>query len=295
MNHESTIKFAFFGSSRFSVFVLDELEKAGLAPTMIVTTPDKPAGRRLKLTPTPVKEWAAERGTKTFAPAKLDATFAGALKNNPCDVFVVASYGKMIPGSIIDIPPRKTLNIHPSLLPKYRGASPLQSAMLDDEKNTGITIMRINEKMDEGPIVAQRLVTISQWPIYEEFEEAMAREGGRLLAEVLPGWVSGRLEEKEQDHSSATYTKKIAKENGFLDLSADPYLNFRKIQAYHEWPAAYFFAVRKNHDGSDHARIRVKVTAASFKDGKLSIDRVVPEGSREMPFADFSKGYGPVR
>jgi len=281
------MKSAFFGSSRFSVFILDELEKAGLSPVLIVTTPDKPVGRKLKLTPTPVKEWAKARNIKTLEPAKLDMTFADQLKGESCDVFIVASYGKIIPGNIIDIPPHKTLNVHPSLLPKYRGASPLQSAMLDDAKETGISIMRIDEKMDEGPVIVQKPITIKEWPIYEKFEEDMAREGGILLAGSLYKYIAGEMKEKPQNHSQATYTKKVTKEDGLLDLSAaDQYLNFRKIQAYHEWPTAYFFVAK------DGKNMRVKVTAASFKDGKLAIEKVVPEAGREMDYEDFKRGLG---
>lgn len=297
------VRFAFFGSSRFSVFVLDELEKAGLTPVAAVTTPDKPAGRKLGLTPTPVKIWASNRGIRVFEPARLSGPEAGGfaddLKGLSCDVFIVASYGKIIPGAIMNIPVHKTLNVHPSLLPKYRGASPLQSAMLDDAKDTGITVMMINEKMDEGPIVSQKPVTVSQWPVYEEFEEMMAREGGRLLAETLPGWLVDGIGVRDQDHSKATYSRKIIKEDGLLNPSGDPYLNFRKIQAYHEWPGAYFVVEKEaarngkngeNRETGEMRKIRVKVTAASFRDGKLVVERVVPEGGRDMDYRDFNRG-----
>ncbi len=292
--------FTFFGSSRFSVIVLDELEKLGFIPACIVTTPDKPQGRKLILTPNVVKTWAISKGIKVFDPAKIDLPFIEQLKgeyfsqlnqqkNGNClDVFIVASYGKILPTELIDLPPRKTLNIHPSLLPKYRGASPLQSAMIDDQKNTGVTIIRIDEKMDHGPIVAQKNVTIIEWPTYEEFEMLMAREGANLIASILPDWVAGKIIEKEQDHSSATYTKKITKEDGLIDLQTekvDPYLNFRKIQAYHEWPQAYFFI---EHAGK---KIRVKITTASFKNGELIIEKVIPEGAKEMSYKDFQSGY----
>lgn len=282
------INFTFFGSSQFSVIVLDELEKLGFIPSLIVTTPDKPQGRKLVITPNVVKTWAISKNIKVYDPAKIDKTFIEQLKQESSDVFVVASYGKILPESLINMPSRKTLNIHPSLLPKYRGASPLQSAMLDDDKNTGISIMRIDEKMDHGPIVAQKNVVITEWPIYEEFEALMAREGAQLFASILPNWVSGKITEKEQDHSAATYTKKIIKEDGLIDLhteNVDPYTNFRKIQAYHEWPQAYFFI---EHAGK---KIRVKITAASFRDNQLIIEKVIPEGAKEMSYKDFQSGY----
>ncbi|MDQ2933359.1 MAG: methionyl-tRNA formyltransferase, partial [bacterium] len=139
MNQPQHIRFAFFGSSRFSILVLNDFERAGYIPVCVVTTPDKPQGRKLVITPNVVKTWAVERNIAVYDPAKLDEEFIEKLKKEVCDVFIVASYGKIIPALIIDLPRRKTLNIHPSLLPKYRGASPLQSAILDDAKATGVT------------------------------------------------------------------------------------------------------------------------------------------------------------
>ena len=313
------INLAFFGTSRFSVLVLDELEKAGLVPILIVTTPDRQRGRGMELQPTPVKGWAQKRGIEIHSPEKLDAIFAETLSNRThsnqmhsnqthqnhshadfskdagqkdIDVFVVVSYGKIIPKSIIDLPLHKTLNVHASLLPKYRGASPLQSAMLDDAKDTGISIIRLDEKMDHGPIIAVKEVTVNEWPTYEDFEAQMAHEGGLLLAQALPEWVAGKIKEREQDHSQATFAKKITKEDGLID-AADlnsnvptdrAYTAFRKIQAYHQWPTAYFFVERNSK------KMRVKITKASFKDDKLTIERIVPEGSKEMDYGDFLKG-----
>lgn len=283
MFQKNPLTFSFFGSSRFSVIVLDELEKSGLIPKSIVTTPDKPQGRHLTLTPTPVKEWGLARNIKVYEPVRLGEEFGEILKKENTEVFIVASYGKIIPKAIIEIPKHKTLNIHPSLLPQYRGASPLQAAILEDQKKTGVTIMRIDEEMDHGPIVAQKEVLVTEWPKYADFEEMMARTGAKLLAEILTDWVAGKIPEKEQDHSSATYTKKIIKEDGLIDLEADPYLNFRKIQAYSTWPKAYFILKDRN--------IRVKITEASFTAGKLTIEKVIPEGSKELAYADFARGY----
>jgi len=287
-------KFTFFGSSRFSVIVLDELERAGILPAIVVTTPDKPQGRKMTLTPTPVKTWALARKIPVLDPTKLDEAFIAKLKDCSTDLFIVASYGKIIPQAVLDIPPQKTLNIHPSLLPRYRGASPLQSTMLDDTKETGVTIMQIDAAMDHGPIIAQEKVRIgeaglAEWPTYEDFEESMAKKGAQLLARVMPDWVAGKISPVEQDHTAATFTKKTKKEDGLIELAtADQYLAFRKIQAYHEWPQAYFFI---EHNGKN---IRVKITRASWQadaPAKLIIEKVIPEGSKEMSYEDFIRGY----
>ncbi len=280
------IKFVFFGSSRFSVIILDELENAGYIPACIITTSDKPRGRKLFLTPSPVKVWAKKRNIPVLDPIKLDTKFIESLNKKQWDLFIVASYGKIIPDIIINIPKHKTLNVHPSLLPKYRGASPLQSTMLDDAKQTGISIMRIDNIMDHGPIVAQEKVNINEWPIYEEFEELLARKSGQLLVNIMVDWVSDRIVEKEQDHDEATFSRKISKKNGLINLEDDPYLNFRKIQAFHEWPQAYF--MHKHND----RKIRVKITQALFENGKLNIGKVIPENGKEISFEDFKRGYG---
>jgi methionyl-tRNA formyltransferase len=279
------ITFVFFGSSRLSVIVLAELEKRGFKPSLIVTTPDKPQGRKLQVQPNVVKKWAQENNIRVESPAKLDAAFIETLKKESADIFIVASFGKILPTALINIPKYKTLNIHPSLLPKYRGASPLPTAILDDAKNTGVTIMRIDEEMDHGPIVAQKPVEIDEWPVYEDYEEMMAKEGANLLADILPDWVSGKIKEVEQDHREATYTRKYTKADGEIDLAHDARANFLKIEAFHEWPQAYFFVTHKNK------KIRVKVTAASFANGKLIIEKVIPEGGKEMAYEDFARGY----
>ena len=293
--------FVFFGSATASIYVLDELKKAGMLPVLIVTTPDKPVGRGLTLTPTPVKIWAHEHDVPVFDPAKLDAEFVKKLgkkmeeiaqeKNAAiAPVFIVAAYGKIIPQAVLDLPKRGALNVHPTLLPLYRGSSPLHSTILDDAKKTGVTIMHIDALMDHGPIVVQKEITIKEWPTYDVFEEMMLREGGKILAEILPDWVAGTISEKEQDHAAATLTRKVSKQDGlvdFKDLSSDSpktqYDIFRKIQAFHEWPSVYFFTNEK---------ARIKITQAAWRNNTLVIEKVIPEGKKETDYATFLKNSG---
>lgn len=281
------MKTAFFGSSRLSVIVLDEMKKKGLIPECIVTSPDKPQGRKLKITPNVVKVWALENQVKAYddSPKLL----VSELEKGDFDLFIVASYGRILPKSVIDIPKFKTLNIHPSLLPRYRGPSPLQTAILDDAKHTGVSIMILDEMMDHGPVIAQRAVDLAEWPIYEDFERDMAVIGADLLISTLPLWIAGKITPVAQEHDRATFTVKVTKSDAQIDLSAEPYLNFRKIQAYHEWPGAFFIFI---HNSS---KIRVKITSASFIDGQLIIKKVIPEGSKEMSYDDFRNGYARSR
>jgi methionyl-tRNA formyltransferase len=312
-DHIENIAFTFFGSSRLSVIVLNELKKLGFLPSLIVTTPDKPQGRKLVMTPNVVKTWAIEHNIKVLDPAKLDKDFIASLKDistkEALELFIVASYGKILPNEIIEMPKHKTLNIHPSLLPRYRGPSPLPTAMLDDSKSTGVSIMRLDAEMDHGPIIARKDVLILRWPTYEEFEEMMAIVGAHLLADILPDWVAGKITPEEQNHAQATYTKKIDKKDAELSLSKEElkdlsiiptkkaYDMFRKIQAYHQWPQAYFFIERAGASdaGSAPKKIRVKITDAAFAGddgaGKLAINKVIPEGKNEMSYESFVQGY----
>lgn len=294
------IKIVFFGTSEFSVDVLETLASRGIVPDVIITQPDRPQGRKMLLTPPPVKVWAEKNNKiikeiKIFQPEKLDEDFIKILKAEDCELFILASYGKIIPKKVLDLPLHNTLNIHPSLLPKYRGASPLQSMILADDHDTGVTVMLMDEEMDHGPIVAQKKIsadTYSSWPpAISEMSTTLARAGAELLADILPEWINVAIKPTEQDHSQATFTKKISKQDGELKISPDDtseeaYKNFLKIQAFTEWPTAYFFATPAHkHDSENPAKLlRIIIKKASFVDGKLIIERVIPEGGKEIDF-----------
>lgn len=277
-------KIAFFGNSEFSLIVLKELKKNGVIPALIVTTPDKPQGRKMILTPTPTKVWAEENGIEYIEPTKLkDGAFLDKIKNY--NLFIVASYGKIIPKIVIDIPEYKVLNIHPSLLPKYRGPSPLQEQILNDEKEVGVSIMLIDEQVDHGAIIAQKNVNIAEWPVsFTVLQETLGKEGSKLLAEILPDWIKGKIKTIAQDDGIATFTKKTEKSDGLLDLSKDSYKNYLKTLAFDEWPKTYF-EINKNGQ-----KIRVIIKKAVWKDGVFEILSVVPEGKKEMTYTDFLRG-----
>lgn len=275
------INFAFFGTDNFSVGVLEELKKSGFLPALVVTAPDKPRGRGLKLTPPPVKLWALANKIDFLQPEKLDMEF-------DLPLGVVASYGKILPAKILNSLSKGTLNVHPSLLPKYRGASPIQAQILSGEKKVGVTIMLMDEKMDHGPLLTQREFSAQgrsalgwQIPSSKELSEKLATEGGKLLAETIPKWLTGEIKPIPQDDTQATFCKKITKEDGLIDLTGDPRQNFLKIQAFSGWPGAYFFTERNSK------KTRVKITKASFANDGLVIESVIPEGKKEIPFSRF--------
>ena len=280
-------KIAFFGSSKFSIFCLEELKNSDILPNLIITTPDTQNGRGLKLTPTPVKIWAEENKIECLTPENLkDQNLIVQLKPEINNLFLVASYGKIIPKNIVDLPQKGTLNIHPSLLPRYRGASPLQTQILNDEKEIGTTIMLMDEKMDHGPIIGQKKINIQNWPVkLEELKKILALESVQLFKQIINDWLENKIVPTEQDHAQATFTKKVEKIDGLIDLEKDtPYNNFLKIQAYSTWPQAYFF-IEKNKQ-----KIRVIIKDAEFKNNILTIKRVLPENKKEMNYADFLRG-----
>lgn len=271
----SEIRFAFFGTSHIAVYVLDALDAAHLLPGLIVTQPPKPKGRGLGNQPTQVEMWAQSHGIPVAHDSKE-------FESGTWDVAVVVDYGNFLPKQLLDIPKRGFLNIHPSLLPRLRGASPMRSAILNDEKTTGVTIMLVNEGMDEGPIVAQKKIDVEPWPIGNAaLENILVPEGGRLLARILPQWVAGEIDAREQNHDVATYAEKITKEDGLLDLKADAYKNLLKIRAYEGWPGTYTFFERGGK------KIRVGILDADVINGKLYIHTVKPEGKNEMGYEEF--------
>ncbi|MDQ3076843.1 MAG: methionyl-tRNA formyltransferase [bacterium] len=277
--------FIFFGTSDYAVIVLEALIAEGYIPKLVVTTPDKPAGKHLKLTPPPVKSSAEKHNLEIIQPEKLkDPAVLEKIKNYNPDLSIVVAYGKIIPQAIIDLPKYKTLNLHASLLPKLRGASPIETAILTNEKNTGVTIMLIDELMDHGPVIMQKEVVVEPWPpTASELGERIVGHGAELLINIIPQWIKGKITPQSQDHTLATYTKKIEKVDGLIDLTNDPYKNFLKIQAYADWPKTFFF-VEKNGK-----KVRVIIKKAEYKDGILSILRVVPEGKKEIEYTDFMK------
>lgn len=247
-----TVRFVFFGTAPLADGVLAELKKVGLEPARIIVSE--------KITPQLIAELAAEKW----------------------DVFVVASFGQILPKELLDIPKHGTINVHPSLLPRLRGPSPMRSAILNDEKETGVSIMLMDEEMDHGPLLAQKKVRVEPWPPHGvKLDEQFAREGGALLARTLPLWVAGELEAQEQNHDLATYTRKFTKEDGLLDLDDDAYKNLLKIRAFEGWPGTYTFFERAGK------KLRVQILDAHLEGGKLLIDTVKPEGKKEMPYADF--------
>lgn len=279
-------RIAFFGTPQIAVWVLAELEKAGIVPSLIITNPDAPVGRKQIMTPPPVATWAKAHAIPVFQPTSLkNPDDLHMLTDTSWDLFVVVAYGKILPEWLINLPTHKTLNVHPSLLPTLRGASPIRSAILGDIRETGVTIMQMDAEMDHGPIVTQRATPITEWPVRGlVLDEMMAHQGGALLVGVIPKWLNGEITPVEQDHTKATFCTKITKEMGEISLEGDPYQNFLKICAFDGWPGTFFFTEKNG------MCMRVKIVDAKLaEDGSLKILRIIPEGKKEILYEDFMR------
>jgi methionyl-tRNA formyltransferase len=279
MNKKNT-KIVFLGTPEFGVKPLQTLVETGFNIIGVITAPDKPVGRKMILTPPPAKTEAQKYNLPIFQPKDKNELLEIIEKLQP-DLAVVAAFGMIFTKEILEIPKYGFLNIHASLLPRWRGASPIQSAILAGDKKTGITIMSVNEKMDEGPILAKSEIQSTKSETYKELEKKLAESGAELLIETIPKWVDGEIKSQGQDDSEATYCKKITKGDGLIDLEKEPpEIIERKIRAFTPWPDAYIFM-----DGK-----RLIITQAEIKNGSLKIKRVKPEGKNEMNFGDYLKG-----
>lgn len=285
------LRYVFFGTGKIAATVYDSLRAHALIPSLVVTSPDMPQGRGYVLAPSPVKILAVRDCVPVMQPEKIDAAFMTDIQSHGFTVAVVVDYGKILPQSLIDIFPRGILNMHPSLLPRLRGASPIRSSILTDEKNTGVSVMLVDAKLDHGPIVAQKPVAMPAWPPRgRELDARLAYEGGELMAQILPLWESGEIETRDQNHDVATFCNTIDKKDAEIDLHEDAYQNLLKIKAYDEWPWAYTYFERGGK------RIRTIITDAHIEGSRLIPDMVKPEGKSEMPYADFVRsGVKPLR
>ncbi|MCL5959456.1 MAG: methionyl-tRNA formyltransferase [Chloroflexi bacterium] len=315
MEHRERI--VFMGTPRFAVPVLEGLQQAGYDIVGVVTQPDKPVGRKGTPTPPPVKLVALQYGLRVFQPQRLrDVNLLEELRSLQPDVIVVAAFGKILPREVLALPTLGCLNVHASLLPKYRGAAPISEAILDGEKETGITIMLMDEGMDSGPILAQVAVEIYSTDTAESLGAKLAEAGARLLLEVLPEWTQGKITPRPQDPSQATYVKMLAKEDGLIDWTTPAEYIERQVRAFYPWPTAYTFwdgkqlkilraAVRLDSGGAAPGRVSVmSVGVASGRAGReegelmvacgrgqLALLEVQLAGKKAMGADEFLRGH----
>lgn len=232
------------GTPAFAVPSLRKLiEGKAFEVVGVVTQPDRPAGRGREPAPPPVKQVAQERDIPVLQPQRLrnHPEIISILRDLRPDVIVVAAYGLILPPSVLEIPSHGCVNVHASLLPRYRGAAPVAAAILNGDEDTGVTIMLMDEEMDHGPILAQRSTSIQPDDTQESLTARLAELGAGLLVETLPRWVAGKIEPQPQDHDAATYAYMLNKEDGEIDWTQPAARIARMTRAYNLWPGAYTY------------------------------------------------------
>lgn len=233
------INILFMGSSRFSIPILDALKKS-YDVKAVICQPDKPTGRGKKVAKSIIKDYAENYNLPVFQPQKLSKEENYFIQKYQIDLIVVAAYGKILPEWFLEFPKNGAVNIHASLLPMYRGASPIQAAILNGDVQTGITIIKMDSGMDTGDIISQRTMGISFADTTMTLSHRLSVLGAQLLIETLEDYVNGKIALRKQDSNEATYTKLIKKTDGYLDFNKSAVELERKIRAFDPWPVCFY-------------------------------------------------------
>jgi methionyl-tRNA formyltransferase len=237
----ATLRIIFMGTAELSCASLEKLAEK-FSVVAVVTQPDKPKGREMKLQFSPVKILAEKLKLPVLQPAKArDEKFISELRELKPDLIVVVAYGQILPQSILDLPKFGCVNVHTSLLPKYRGASPIQSAILNGETETGVTIMKMDAGLDTGEIISQKRIPILPEDNSQTLHDKLAQLGAELLVETIPDYVAGKIQPKPQPAEGASYAAKIKKEDGKIDWNEPAEKILNKLRAFTPWPSAFTF------------------------------------------------------
>ena len=299
----------FCGTPRFAVPTLEQLVEAHHSVPLIVTQPDRPRGRGMELVASPVKETAVHLGIAVVQPAtiKNNDEFRSQLTALRPDAIIVVGYGRIIPQWMIDLPRFGNLNLHASLLPKYRGAAPIQWAIANGDSVTGVTTMRIDAGLDTGDILLQREMPISQEDTAETLAPRLAAVGADLMVETLHGLGSGQVHPIPQDHSKATLAPILKKEDGRLDFSRSATELFNRMRGFRPWPGAFTRFKNKTlqvHCAEPAAAAALLTPGTVAVDGShlragcgngtaLELTEIQIEGKRRMTAQEFINGYRP--
>jgi methionyl-tRNA formyltransferase len=273
----------------------------------VITAQDKPVGRKQILTPSPVKKWAIENNLPVLQPDKIrKPEWVEKIKELNPELIILTAFGQIIPQEILDIPKYKALNIHPSLLPKYRGASPIQSVILNGENETGACLMIMDAEMDHGPVLRiSKLESLNPKISYTELAKNLSDLGAELLIKTLPDWINGKIKPQEQNHAQATFCKIIKKEDGKIDWNKSADEIERQIQAFQEWPESHANfndqqlkiveaeAVNKKTDRKvgEVFLDENKNLCAQTGSGILILKTIQLEGRKPVPVKDFLNGH----
>ena len=302
------LSIVFFGTAELACASLEALAAApDFQVVAVVTQPDKPRGRDLRLQPSAVKATALRLGLPVLQPKRArEESFIAEVRGLSPDLSVVVAYGQILPQSLLDVPKHGSLNVHTSLLPKHRGAAPIQWAILEGDSETGVTIMKMDAGLDTGPILAERRTPISQEDTSQTLHDRLARIGAQLLVDTIPRWVRGEITPRAQPEG-ATYARKIEKTDGLIQWEEPAELIARKLRAFTPWPGAYTFldangtrrmikVLEASADGLSGSpgsvisatRDGIVVAAGA---GSLRITVLQPEGKKRMTAQEYLAGH----
>lgn len=301
------MKIIFMGTPDFSVPTLDAIKKDGNEIVLVVTQPDKKKGRKGILTPPPVKEWAVKNNISIFQPVKLrEKQNIEELEKYEADVIVVAAFGQILPKEVLDMPKYGCINVHASLLPKYRGASPIQWAILNGDDETGVTTMQMGVGLDDGDILLQKKVPISSEDTGGSLFDKLSKVGADLLIETLHRIEKNDIVRIPQDDEKATHVGLIKKDFGILSFDEENKYILNKIRALNPWPSAFTFykdkmvkiwkakSVSFNNKGYEYGDLVVEnkdELLVVTRNGAISILELQEEGKKRMQAADFLRGH----
>ncbi|MBI4175236.1 methionyl-tRNA formyltransferase [Candidatus Berkelbacteria bacterium] len=275
------MRIIFLGTSGFvgqAGQVFELIAHSAYRPSVVITEPDKPVGRKQIVTPPPVKQAAEALGISVRQPINRGELLA-AVQEARADLAIVAAYGRILRPDVLASVPRGFLNIHPSLLPRYRGPTPVQAAILADDTTTGVTIMQLDEGMDTGPMLGQQAVLIEPGETAPELAERLAELGTNLLLELLPNYLDGTVTPQPQAITNISVTKLLTKESGELTGTQQPSLILRMLRAYQSWPGVW----------ADSNGQRIILHSAHLENGQLVPDHVQLAGKKPVDWSTFKR------
>lgn len=301
------MKIVYMGTPDFAVGALRSLIREGHRIAAVVTQPDKPKGRGKEMQMTPVKACALEYDIPVFQPVKVRAPEAvETLREYGADVFIVAAFGQILSEEILSMPRYGCINIHASLLPKYRGSAPIQQVILDGEKETGITIMQMDKGIDTGDILLQSVVPVAEKETGDSLHDKLAEEGAKLIVEALRKLEAGELVPQKQNGEESCYVKMLNKSMGRIDWTKSAVQIERQVRGLNSWPGTYTAlhgktlkiwesdAVEANGDAASPGTVTAVEKDAFYVqtgDGLLKVTQIQPEGKKRMEVRAFLLGY----
>lgn len=301
------MRLVFCGTPQFAVPTLDSLIAAGHEVALVVTQPDRPQGRGLELAMSPVKQCARKHSLTITQPEKIknNADFRKQLEEIAAEAIIVVGYGRLIPPWMLSLPLRGNINLHGSLLPKYRGAAPIQWAIAEGETVSGVTTMLLNEGLDTGDMLMQRELTIEPDENAVRYGERLSVVGAKLMVETLRGLQNGNIHPQPQDHSRATLAPILKKEDGQADFASSAQRIYNRMRGFQPWPGCYTLfrgkkltiqAARPQPANFQQVPGSVKIDGDRLfvncgDNSVLELLEVQPEGKRRMPAGDFLRGY----